>query len=108
MKKNKLHFLLSNFRVPDALKALRRYKADHLVPIASVATGFPSGQFPLKTRLEEIQWAVEAGASEIDIVINRTLALKHDWTGVYQVMQPQVYNTTHSQSPGCPRNRDIE
>ncbi len=64
---------------------MRRYKADHLVPIAAVATGFPSGQFPLKTRLEEIQWAVEAGATEIDIVINRTLALKHDWTGVYQV-----------------------
>ena len=47
--------LLSFYRVADALNALRRYKADHLVPIAAVATGFPSGQFPLKTRLEEIQ-----------------------------------------------------
>ena len=72
-------------RVPDALKSLKKYKADHLVPIAAVATGFPSGQYPLKTRLEEIRWAVEAGASEIDIVINRALALKHDWNGVYQV-----------------------
>jgi deoxyribose-phosphate aldolase len=64
---------------------LKRYKADHLVPIAAVATGFPSGQYALKTRIEEIRWAVESGASEIDIVINRTLALKHDWNGVYEV-----------------------
>ena len=67
------------------MKALKRYKADHVVPIAAVATGFPSGQYSLKTRLEEIRWAVECGASEIDIVINRALALRHDWNGVYEV-----------------------
>lgn len=53
-----------------------------LVLFASVATGFPAGQTPLKTRLEEVQMAVEDGATEIDIVINRTLALTGQWTGV--------------------------
>jgi deoxyribose-phosphate aldolase len=47
----------------------------------SVATGFPTGQTALKTRLEEIRMAVEDGAREIDIVINRQMALTGDWKG---------------------------
>lgn len=46
------------------------------IPIASVATGFPAGQTPLKLRLEEIRMAVADGATEIDIVINRTKVQK--------------------------------
>jgi deoxyribose-phosphate aldolase len=41
------------------------------VKIASVATGFPSGQFPLEVRLEDVRQAMAAGADEIDMVINR-------------------------------------
>jgi deoxyribose-phosphate aldolase len=41
------------------------------VRIASVATAFPSGQAPLKTRLAEVKAAVADGADEIDMVINR-------------------------------------
>ena len=47
----------------------------------TVATGFPAGQTPLKTRLDEIHTAIADGASEIDIVINRQLALSGDWQG---------------------------
>jgi deoxyribose-phosphate aldolase len=46
-----------------------------------VATGFPAGQTHLKTRLEEIRLAVEDGAKEIDVVINRTLVLTGQWEG---------------------------
>ena len=60
-----------------------RYKADN-IPVAAVATGFPSGQFALSTRLQEIKMAVDAGAKEIDIVINRTLALEHKWGELYK------------------------
>ncbi|TGZ67730.1 hypothetical protein CRM22_004621 [Opisthorchis felineus] len=52
-------------------------------PIAAVATGFPSGQYPLKTRLQEITEAIDDGATEIDVVLNRTLALQRNWKGVY-------------------------
>lgn len=45
------------------------------VAVASVATGFPSGQYPLSIRLEDVRRAVEAGASEIDMVISRGLFL---------------------------------
>ncbi len=41
------------------------------VRLASVATGFPSGQFPLRTRLEEVRRALADGADEIDMVLNR-------------------------------------
>lgn len=41
------------------------------VKIASVATGFPSGQYSLDVRLRDVREAVEAGADEIDMVINR-------------------------------------
>jgi deoxyribose-phosphate aldolase len=44
---------------------------DTPVRIASVATAFPSGQAPLKTRLAEVKAAVADGADEIDMVINR-------------------------------------
>lgn len=69
-------------RVADCVKALKKARAMH-IPIASVATGFPTGQSPLKTRLEEIRCAVADGATEIDIVINRQFALSGNWEGVY-------------------------
>jgi deoxyribose-phosphate aldolase len=53
--------------VPIAAPAL----AGSGVHLASVATAFPSGQAPLATRLAETRAAVEAGADEIDMVINR-------------------------------------
>ncbi|XP_061085434.1 deoxyribose-phosphate aldolase [Conger conger] len=69
-------------RVADAVKSLRA--ANSSLPVASVATGFPAGQTPLKTRLEEVRLAVQDGAGEIDIVINRTLALTAQWEALYQ------------------------
>ncbi|PNJ26902.1 DERA isoform 5 [Pongo abelii] len=66
-------------RVCDAVKALKAAGCN--IPVASVATGFPAGQTHLKTRLEEIRLAVEDGATEIDVVINRSLVLTGQWGG---------------------------
>jgi deoxyribose-phosphate aldolase len=41
------------------------------IPVASVATGFPSGQYPLKLRLADVKDALNSGASEIDMVVSR-------------------------------------
>lgn len=41
------------------------------IKVASVATAFPSGMSGLKGRLEEIKFAVESGADEVDMVISR-------------------------------------
>jgi deoxyribose-phosphate aldolase len=48
-----------------------------------VATGFPSGQMPLRTRLEEVRRAVADGADEIDMVINRGAFLAGDHALVF-------------------------
>jgi len=69
-------------RVKECVEFLKNYKAEQ-VPVAAVATGFPSGQFPLSTRLQEIKMAVEDGAKEIDIVINRSLALQNKWEELF-------------------------
>lgn len=52
------------------------------VRIASVATAFPSGQAPLKTRLAEVKAAVADGADEIDMVINRGAFLAGEFARV--------------------------
>lgn len=42
---------------------------------------------PLQTRLDEIKFAVEQGATEIDIVIDRSLVLTGQWETLYQEIQ---------------------
>jgi deoxyribose-phosphate aldolase len=54
------------------------------IPVAAVATGFPSGQTPLEQRLAEITAAVAAGASEIDVVVSRPLVLTGNWPELYK------------------------
>jgi deoxyribose-phosphate aldolase len=65
--------------VPAAVEAL----AGSAIPVAAVSTGFPAGQTPLRTKIEEIRESVAAGASEIDIVISRAHVLTGDWVALY-------------------------
>lgn len=53
------------------------------VPVAAVSTGFPAGQIGLAQKVDEIRASVEAGASEIDIVISRSHVLTGDWRALY-------------------------
>ena len=53
------------------------------IPVASVATGFPSGLTPMAQRLEEIRYAVDQGAAEIDMVITRELVLTGRWDELF-------------------------
>jgi deoxyribose-phosphate aldolase len=53
------------------------------IPVASVAAAFPAGLSPMKTRLEEIHYAVREGASEIDIVISRQHVLTGNWQALH-------------------------
>ena len=57
---------------PSMVRHARKFLGEGSpVHVASVATGFPSGQYPLRTRLEEVRRAVADGADEIDMVIDR-------------------------------------
>lgn len=53
------------------------------IQVASVATSFPSGQVSLESKLYDVREAVSAGASEIDMVINRGAFLSGDYQTVY-------------------------
>lgn len=53
------------------------------IPVAAVSTGFPAGQISLPLKLAQIKASVEAGATEIDIVISRAKVLTGDWKGLY-------------------------
>lgn len=65
--------------IPHALEALQGSK----IPVAAVSTGFPAGQISLPVKLKEIELSVEAGATEIDIVISRALVIQSDWKTLY-------------------------
>ncbi len=56
---------------PTLVAIAKESLAGSSVKVASVATGFPSGQFPLEIRLADVRFAVEQGADEIDMVISR-------------------------------------
>ncbi|KAK5645836.1 hypothetical protein RI129_004300 [Pyrocoelia pectoralis] len=74
-------------KVECAVNTIWKFGQSCNIKVASVATGFPSGQMPLKTRLEEIRYAVEKGAAEIDIVIDRSLVLTGQWDVLYRELQ---------------------
>jgi deoxyribose-phosphate aldolase len=56
---------------PRMVEVARECVAETGIKVASVATGFPSGQSSLAVRLREVEEAVSAGADEIDMVISR-------------------------------------
>lgn len=65
--------------VPVAVKALEGSG----VHVASVATAFPSGLAPLSVKLEDTKYAVEHGATEIDMVISRGKFLSGEFQYVF-------------------------
>lgn len=71
---------------PSMIGVARRRLEGTDIRVASVATAFPSGQSPLEIRLAEVAEAVEAGADEIDMVINRGAFL----AGRYDEVQDEI------------------
>ena len=65
--------------VPIAKKALE----GSAVKVASVATAFPSGLSPIEIKIEDVKRAVEFGADEIDMVIDRGAMLSGDYAKVF-------------------------
>jgi deoxyribose-phosphate aldolase len=69
---------------PSMVKYARKFLGnDSAVRVASVATGFPSGQYPMPTKLQEVRRAVGDGADEVDMVIDRGAFLAGDHAKVF-------------------------
>jgi deoxyribose-phosphate aldolase len=71
---------------PSMVRHAKKHVDGTGIKVASVATAFPSGQAPLKTRLAEVRAAVADGADEIDMVINRGAFL----AGEFGRMQDEI------------------
>jgi deoxyribose-phosphate aldolase len=69
---------------PSLVPVARRALAGSDVKVASVATAFPSGQAPLDVKLADVRAAVEAGADEVDMVIDRGAFLSGRIGQVYE------------------------
>ncbi len=57
------------------IRTARKELAGSGVKVATVAGGFPHGQIPLKAKMEEVTFAMDEGAEEIDIVFSRGVFL---------------------------------
>jgi deoxyribose-phosphate aldolase len=68
---------------PNLVPVARERVAGSGVKVASVATGFPSGQYPLEIKLADVRETVELGADEVDMVIDRGAFLSGRYAKVY-------------------------
>ncbi len=68
---------------PDMVSVAKETLGDSGVHVASVATAFPSGRAAMDVKLADTRDAVEAGADEIDMVIDRGAFLSGRYLDVY-------------------------
>src|SRR5438067_3031824 len=56
---------------PSMVKTAKKAVEGSGIKVASVATGFPSGQAPRDVKIRDTKFAVQQGADEVDMVISR-------------------------------------
>ena len=71
-----------NDMVAVARKHLDLVGGEH-VGVAAVSTAFPSGRASMPVKIQDTRDALDAGASEIDMVIDRGAFLSGDYVGVF-------------------------
>lgn len=68
---------------PSMVAIAKKELINSTVKIASVSTAFPSGQAPMKVKITDTKFAVDAGADEIDMVISRGKFLSGEYNFVF-------------------------
>lgn len=68
---------------PNMVSTAKKIVGGTSVHVASVATAFPSGMAELETKLDDVKFAVDEGADEIDMVISRGQFLSGNFTYVF-------------------------
>src|SRR5215469_11072011 len=69
---------------PDLVREARAGVAGTPIAVASVATAFPSGRASLAVKLADVADAINAGADEVDMVIDRGAFLSGRYGQVYE------------------------
>ena len=68
---------------PVFVKTAKNHLVNKNIEVASVAGCFPSGQSPLSVKMQEVQYAIDQGADEIDMVISRGKLIKKKYDEVF-------------------------
>ena len=68
---------------PSLVSIAKEKIGNSSVKVAAVSSYFPSGQVPMESKLLDTKFAIDSGADEIDIVINRKAFLEGDYRKVY-------------------------
>ena len=68
---------------PSLVSIAKEKIGNSSVKVAAVSSYFPSGQVPMESKLLDTKYAIDSGADEIDIVINRKAFLEGDYRRVY-------------------------
>lgn len=74
---------------PSLVRYARQQIDSTGIKVASVAGGFPAGQTGLNVKLEEIRFAVDEGADEIDTVISRGKLIENRENEVFDEIAAQ-------------------
>jgi len=69
---------------PTFVKVAKQTLKGTNIKVASVATGFPSGQTTTEIKISDTKFAVENGADEVDMVISRGEFLEGNYTFVFE------------------------
>lgn len=72
---------------PNLIKTAKSALEGSGVKVASVATSFPSGQSPMKLKVEEVRKVVQMGADEVDMVISRGEFLEGNYDYTFKEVQ---------------------
>ena len=65
------------------VKQARQLLKDSGIHVATVACAFPSGQMPFDLKVKEVEYCVEQGADEVDMVISRGTFLAGNYDEVF-------------------------
>ena len=68
---------------PSMVKIAKKAVEGSGIKVASVATGFPSGQAPRDVKIRDTKFAVAQGADEVDMVISRGKFLEGEYNYVF-------------------------
>ena len=68
---------------PNMVRIAKEALRNHKINVASVATAFPGGMTNTKIKIEETRYAVNEGADEIDMVIQRGKFLEGEFDFVF-------------------------
>lgn len=72
---------------PNLIKTAKNALEGSGVKVASVATAFPSGQSPMKLKIDEVKRVVQLGADEVDMVISRGEFLEGNYDYTFNEVQ---------------------